>query len=169
MKYFISFLLVLIFCLNLSAENNDLVNYYDSELIKISMDNSSGLSISYQGQSSGTSMGISDGLYSELQAYPDSKISIQNYKQKNKLGNILLWGGLGLSLGAAYYPLLSTDFNQVDTSIYGYSYFEKYQTSIYLMLGGLVAEIIGSFMLPQSYQELVNSVNQYNRNKIKEY
>jgi len=37
------------------------------------------------------------------------------------------------------------------------------------MLGGLVAGIIGAIMAPQSFQDLLNSVNQYNRDKVSDF
>lgn len=141
---------------------SDLVLFYDSEFIKVNYQTFGGLSLQAQGFSSSTMMGIDANFARMLSAYPDSKASFESYRQKNFAGNVLLWGGLVASLGGAYYPLLSLDE-------YGDYDYGTVRTGLYVALGGLVAELVGAFLLPSSFQDLLNSVNLYNRNKLKEY
>lgn len=164
-KHVVSIIVIhILIVMSVYGQNSDLVMYYDNELVKVNYQSFGGITLSYQGQTTGTSMGITPRFRQILSEFPDTKILVDNYVKKNTIGNVLIWGGLAASLGAAYYPTLKTNSEDIFTD-----FWENYQTSVYMILGGLVAEIIGSFVLPQSFQDLFNATNQYNRNKLKEY
>lgn len=158
-------LFAIVIGLNIYGEDkSSLVSYYDSEFIKINYQTFGGLTLSAQGKFSSMSMGISSDFTNLLSAYPDSKEAMKNYKSKNLIGNVLVFGGLAATIGGLYYPILSND-----TSINnGYSS-NTVRTGLYIAFGGLVAELIGAFVLPSSFQDLFNSVNMYNRNKMNTY
>jgi hypothetical protein len=161
-KAFVIFVIVL--GANLFGEDNKLTtNIYDSELIKVNYHAFGGLSLSAKGQTTSISMGISSDFQKLLSSYPDSKEVMESYKSKNTIGNVLLWSGFATAIGGAYYPIIANNGN---TS--GYSS-DQMKIGACFALGGLVVELIGAFILPSSYQDLFNSVNMYNRNKISEY
>jgi len=109
------------------SEEDKFTSFYDTELIKINYQSYGGLTLTYQGQSSGTMIGISPYIETLLSSYPDSKVSLESFKRKNSTGNILLYGGLGLILGAAYYPLLTTDFSNPEAYSGSNAYWDTYK------------------------------------------
>jgi hypothetical protein len=80
MKAFIKigfFSLVLLFSQNLAAqesiqENNDLLNYYGTELFQWSYDSWGGLNLNYQNQSSKTVFGLKESMQKALASYNDT-------------------------------------------------------------------------------------------------
>lgn len=152
------------FCETKNVDSSRIVGFYDSEMIKVNYLTFGGITLQSQGFSSGIAMGVSANIRDLLAKYPDSKAALEAYESKNRTGNILLWGGLAAVLGSAYYPILTMDPNDSPDALAS-----KWKTSIYIMLGGLAAELIGAFILPSSFQELFASVNLYNRNAIKNY
>jgi hypothetical protein len=142
---------------------NPLVGFYDSELVKVSYQTFGGLTLVSRGQSSSAQIGVSSVFKDILSDFRDSREAFESYASKNRLGNILIFGGLACTIGSVYYPMVSPDTG----GIYGYG--DTYRTSIYLMVGGLAAEVIGSFLVPASLQDLLNSVNLYNREKLALY
>jgi hypothetical protein len=84
-----------------------------------------------------------------------------SYRWKNISGNILLWGGFAAALAGVYIPFFSRwDYN---------SYENNLRLGVWMMAGGLVSELIGSFILRSGQESIFRSVNIYNRNKIREY
>ncbi len=146
--------------------SSGLLGFYDSELIKVSFQTFGGLTLQAQGQSSSIAMGVSGDIAAMLSRYPESKALLEGYRSKNRIGNTLLWGGLAAVLAGVYYPLFSTDSSEWGTVGYSDS---TMRVSVGLMLGGLAGELIGAFILPSSYQDLLNSVNVYNRRAVKEF
>jgi hypothetical protein len=142
-----------------AGSSKELLGIYDTELIKVNYQTMGGLMLSYRGQSTATTMGISGDFQKILGEYEDSGELMRKYRTKNAVGTALVFGGAAASLCAAYYPLLAND------SIADWSY-SDIRGSIYVSLGGLIATVIGSFILPSSYQDLLNSVNCYNRDKM---
>jgi hypothetical protein len=145
-----------------AKDAKELLGFYDTELIKVNYQTMGGLALSYKGQSTATMMGISGEFQRILGEYEDSGRLMRSYRTKNLAGNILMFGGAAASLCAAYYPLLAND------SINDWSY-SDFRASIYISIGGLIASLVGSFILPSGYQDLFNSVNSYNRNKLAEF
>jgi hypothetical protein len=145
-----------------AGSSKELLGFYDSELIKVNFQTMGGLMLTYRGQGTATTMGISGDFQKILDDYEDSGALMKRYRTKNAVGTALLFGGAAASLCAAYYPFLANE------GIDDWSY-SDIRGSIYVSLGGLVATVIGSFILPSSYQDLLNSVNCYNRNKMAEF
>ena len=81
----------------------------------------------------------------------------RSYRGKTIAGNILLWGGFATVLGGAFIP------------IYGNNQDINYGAFIGVMAGGLVIELIGSFILQSGQANIFDAVNLYNRHKINEY
>ena len=164
MKRLLLVMTFLTLTLSTFAESSNILSYYDSELFKITFKFMGGLSLGYRGQTTNTNFGISKYFKDSLSVYPDTKSLIDSYSKKNLAGNIFLFGGLGLTMVGAYYPLLVGD------SITEYSnYYDKYKTTLWLAIGGIISELIGTFLLPSSYQDLTEGVNLFNRHKIEEF
>jgi hypothetical protein len=162
-KMLLAAIAILACAVGLGAEGNkDLLGFYDTELIKVNFQTMGGLTLSFQGQSTATRMGISGKFQDILGEYEDSAELMRKYRTKNMVGNALMFGGMLASLGGAYYPILAND------SINGLSY-SDFRSGLWLCIAGLAAATAGSFILPSSYQDLLNSVNSYNRSKMTEY
>jgi hypothetical protein len=146
-----------------SEDNKPLTSFYDSNLIKIDYHTFGGIGLSVNGLATSIEMGISPEFTNVLSTFDDSKQAMERYKSKNLVGNILLFSGLGAELGGLYYPLLSSSNSSSTLSN------DTLKTGICVALGGFVAELIGAFVLPSSYQDIFNSVKMYNRDKIATY
>jgi len=138
------------------------VSYYDGELFKVGYNLFGGLNIAYQGQSSSVFFGVPDTYKLTLAKYPDTKLLLDSYTSLNLAGNVLVWGGLAATLVGAYLPLA----NISATGTYDYS---SYQTGLWIAVGGLLAELIGVFVLPASFERITNAVNIYNRHRMEDY
>jgi hypothetical protein len=145
-----------------SSSTKQAVSYYDAELFKVGYNLFGGLNVGYQGQSSSILFGVPETYRLAFSKYPDTKLLLDSYSSLDLAGNILIWGGLAATLVGAYLPLASVS----STSGYNYS---SYQTAIWIAVGGLIAELIGAFVLPASFERLINAVNTYNRHRMEEY
>jgi hypothetical protein len=145
------------------CQNDNLLQYYDNEIIKMNYHSFGGIQLYNQEQTSSITFGISPYFREKLETFPESKMSFEQYKIKNISGNILVWGGLVVIVGGEYYSLNSIGESSFSSGI------DKYMKGYGIMLGGLLMEVIGAFVLPSSFNDLFNSVNLYNRNIIKQY
>ena len=146
------------------SEEQTPLSFYENELVKTEYTAMGGFTLSYQGISSGITLGVQDEIESALMEYPESRNLIEGYKSKILSGNVLLWGGLAAVFTGAYYPLIASG----DPDIFEYSSLDG-KIALSLMVGGLVTELIGGFMIQFGYQDLFNSVNQFNYNRMRDY
>jgi hypothetical protein len=72
-----------------------------------------------------------------------------------------MWSGLATVLGGALIPTFG---NREDRT-----YENNLKIGLGVMLGGLVSEIIGVFVLQSGQENIFDAVNLYNRNRINEY
>jgi uncharacterized membrane protein len=142
--------------------NNDLLHYYDTELFQWSYNMFGGLTLNFQNQSSVTTYGIKEPMKNAIIQYEDTNQQYRSYRGKTIAGNILLWGGLTTVLVGAYMPIFG-DWQNYNT------YENNFKTSLGIMLGGLVTEIIGVFILQSGQENIFNAVNLYNRHRIDDY
>ena len=149
---------VILFSTLLPAAESDPLAFYDSELIRFQYQTAGGLNLAFKGQTTGISFGIPKTFAEALGSYPETDELLQDYNRKNFWGNVLLWGGLAAALGGAYYPLIVEE-----------EPWTNFEASSAIMIGGLVTELIGAFIMPSGYQDLFNAVNQYNRNRMRDY
>lgn len=156
------FLILLTFSLLYGQEKNDFLSYYDSELMKINYQTLSGLTITYQGYTSTTTMGVSEIIKNNLCKYKVSTELFEKYEDKNELGNIMLWGGLGLTTLASICPAFFCD-SSGDTCSFVRA------TCVCSWVTGIFSTITGSFLISTSQNELVDSVNYFNRKKVINY
>jgi hypothetical protein len=161
------FALVLLFSQNLVAqesaqENNDFLNYYNTELFQWSYGFWSGLTLNYQNQSSNTTFGLKKSMQNALALYDDTNQKLLSYKKKALLGNIFTWTGCAAILASQFIPIpdLISDSNYSSTTIYAYYGFFG---------GGLVSVLIGGLILTSGQENIFDAVNLYNRNKLAEY
>jgi len=161
------FSLVLLFSQNLAAqenvqENNNLLNYYGTELFQWSYDFWGGLNLNYQNQSSKTMFGLKDSMQKALTSYNDTNQKYLSYKKKTLLGNIFFWSG--------YAAVLSSPFILVYGSGEGGNYSSTaVNASFGVIGGGLVSMLISAFVFTSGQENIFDAVNLYNRNKIAEY
>jgi len=172
MKYNLLIVVLFVFAQNLAAQETEqginqntgginLVQFYDSELFQWNYNMLGGLSLNYQNQNSGISFGINDAMKNALLEFPDSGQAYNSYKKKNTAGNILIYGGLALILGA-YIPL----YNQVlDDNPNNFD--RNMGWSIGLASSGVVSTMVGSFVFSSGTESLFNAVNLFNRNKVR--
>jgi hypothetical protein len=147
-----------------SEEDPPLLNYYDSELIKINMGAGIGLFLSLDGAISRVGFGISPSIQTALSRFPDSDKLLQRYGSMNKNGNICLWSGLAVVLGGAGY----SQYLMLDAQKHSFGSPEVL-ISMACMLAGLAVEIGGTVMISASYEDLINAVNAFNRDRMREY
>ncbi|MDR0644626.1 MAG: hypothetical protein LBG05_06920 [Treponema sp.] len=161
--------LAMIFSGNLAAQeiletktNSNLLSYYDTELFQWSYSMFGGLALNFQNQSSVTMYGIKESMKNAFIQYEDTNQRYRSYRGKTIAGNILLWGGFATVLAGAYVPIFGTSQDNNN-------YENTFKISIGVMLGGLVTEIIGAFILQSGQENIFDAVNLYNRYRINDY
>jgi hypothetical protein len=155
-----------------SEEKNPLVTYYDSEFMNVNFNMFGGLQLAYQGQVSGTQMGISRTMKETLSKYSDTRNLVNSYFTLNLLGNTFVYGGLAAILASPFImqqSLLSSASSSSSSSNTDLGFLTTFSTIYYVYLGGLAASMVGSFILPSSYEKLLQGVTLFNRHKISEY
>jgi hypothetical protein len=160
------FALVLVLSGNLMAQENEQTNnsfshYYDTELFQWSYSMFGGLTLNFQNQSSVTMYGVKDSMKNAFFQYEDANQQYRSYRGKTIAGNILMWGGLATVLVGAYVPIFG---NWEDST-----YENNLKIGLGIMLGGLVSEIIGVFVLQSGQENIFDAVNLYNRHRINGY
>jgi hypothetical protein len=156
--------LALTFSSNLAAQENiqpneNLSRFYDTELFQWSYGMFSGMTLNYQNTNSNTMFGINESMKAALTRYEDTNRLYRSYRGKTIAGNVLIWGGLAAVIGGAFVPAFG-----------GAQNLDNYdKIGLGVMTGGLVSEIIGSFVLSSGQENIFDAVNLYNRQKIKEY
>jgi len=158
--------LVLLFSHNLVAqesaqENNDFLNYYNTELFQWRYGFWSGLNLNYQNQSSTTVFGINKSMQNALALYDDTNQKLLSYKKKTLLGNIFLWTGCAAILASQFIQIPDL-ISPRSTTIYTY-------TSYGFLGGGLLSAIIGGSIIASGRENIFDAIYLYNRNKIAEY
>ena len=163
-------LILLLFCLsNLinAQDNEDLVSYYDSEIIKINYNLWGGLGFTFQGRNISPFFGINSDFKKTLSMDPDVKKYIDDYSFQNTTGHVLLWGGTATMLLS---PLLLVLFNN---SFNNFNFPSETQPYYYPVITvaiiGAISVYISPFFFIGSYENLINGVNVYNRNNWKKY
>ncbi|MDR3122891.1 MAG: hypothetical protein LBU16_03820 [Treponema sp.] len=154
--------LALLFSGRLAAQeimqtDNNLLPYYDTELFQWSYSIFGGLTLNYRNQSSIAMYGIKDAMKDALLHYDDTNQRYRSYRSKTIVGNALVWSGLGIVLAGGLLPF------------YGGTDDVHLKITTGVMLGGLVTEIIGAFVLKSGQENIFDAVNIYNRRKISEY
>jgi len=147
-----------------AQQKESLSEFYDSEIIKVSYPFGSGLTLSVKGTTSTIGWKLSPIFSDLLIQYPSSKVSFESYKKDYRKGNIMIWSGLaGLFAGSLVFVMRNSNATSIDfgdpVNIASYSG----------MIAGAAVETIGAFFVSSSYENLFNAVNQYNREKIKEF
>ncbi|GHV88089.1 hypothetical protein AGMMS50267_04490 [Spirochaetia bacterium] len=140
--------------------NNNLLEYYNNELFKWDYNAFGEFKLTYQDQGSTLTFGINKNMVKTLKLYPDTTEYYESYRKKNVTGNILLWSGFGIAMGGLISAPIVLNENTFEAN---------YPIVMGVALGGLIIELIGSFILPSGYESLFNSVNLFNRHKIAEY
>jgi len=159
--------LILFFSQNLFAqesnqENNDLVNYFSTELFQWSYDFWGGMNLNYQNQSSKTMFGLKDSMQKALAFYDDTNQKFLSYKKKTLLGNIFFWSGYAALLSSPFILFSGTN-ESVDC------YSTVVGASLGVFGGGLISMIIGNLMFSSAQENIFDAINLYNRNKLAEY
>ena len=141
---------------------SDLLRYYDTELFQWSYGFFTGLTLNYQNQNAITMYGLTNSMKKALSQYKNTEKLYRSYRTKTTVGQFLIWGGVAAILTGAYLPLFmyGDDYK---------AYENNYVLPASLMAGGLLAEIIGSFVTVSGQETIFNAVTAYNRHKIAEY
>jgi hypothetical protein len=160
-------ILAMIFSGKLAAQeiaetNSNLVSYYNTELFQWSYSMFGGLALNFQNQSSITVFGIKDNMKNAFMHYEDTNQRYRSYRGKVIAGNILMWGGLAAVLAGACVPISE---NWQDNN----NYENNLKIGLGVMLGGLVTEITGAFVLQSGQENIFDAVNLYNRRRISDY
>lgn len=141
-------------------ERSELLRLYDDDFVRIQYNMLGGLQLGYRNYTFSVTYGLDSRLMDLLSGDADAQRYLDSYRSQNTGGHVLVWGGLALMLVG---PLLlvpmiaDTDYDQL-------SYMPL--VSFGISTGALAAEIIGTFMLGSSYENLVKGVNLYNRNLL---
>jgi len=156
--------LVLLFSHNLVAqentqENNDFLNYYNTELFHWSYSIRGDLNLN--NQSSTTFFGINKSMQNALALYDDTYQKSISYKKKTLFGNIFLWTGC-VAILASQFIQIPDLISPRSTTIYTY-------TSYGFLGGGLLSAIVGGSIIASGQKNIFDAVDLYNRNKIAEY
>jgi hypothetical protein len=154
-------LMISVFSPLFAEETNALLNYYDAEIVKTHYDLFGGLTISYRGVSYGTLFGLDEGIKSPLSRDFDVKSSIDNYSSRNLYGNIGFWVGLVGIVGGAW--MIYNHYAQWHTTGYGLIIGSE------LGVAGVVDMLVGGGLISWSRNSLVEGVNAYDRNRIRDY
>ena len=141
-------------------KTSDLVRYYDAELFQWNFGMFSGLTLSYQNQNSVTSLGINASMKKALAQYRDTKKLYASYRAKTTIGQILTVGGLAAVITGVYMPF----FTYQDTDVCA-----NFPLALGLIVGGIISEGIGSYVLLAGQESIFNAVSVYNRHKMSEY
>jgi hypothetical protein len=142
--------------------NNKLLSYYDTELFQWSYSIFGGLTLNFQNQSSLTTFGVKNTMKNALIQYEDTNQRYRSYRGKTTAGNILMWGGLAVVYAGAFVPIFQ---DRQDSNIYN----NNLKIRLGVMLGGLVTEMIGTFVLLSGQENIFEAVNLYNRHRINNY
>ncbi|MDR2491605.1 MAG: hypothetical protein LBD20_09420 [Spirochaetaceae bacterium] len=156
----------LIFSAHLAAQHEEkssaIIRYYDTELFQWNFGFFNGLTLNYKNQNSIPAFGIKSSMKKALSQYQDTEKLYRSYRVKTGVGQFLIWTGVSALLVGAYLPMFLYHDDYA-------AYEENYKLPLYLMGGGLLAEIIGSFITISGQETIFNAVNTYNRHKIAEY
>jgi hypothetical protein len=150
----------------------NLLRYYDAELFQWSYSMFGGLVLNFQNQSSITPFGLKDTMRDALIRYEDAYRQYRSYRGKTIAGNILLWGGLGAVMGGFVYAAVvsARPTPMEDSGGFTDANIDKqFQVSLGFMVGGLITEIIGAFILQSGQENIFNAVHLYNRQRINAY
>ncbi len=158
MKIIITFLSLLGIVFNTQAQNNErLIRYYDSSAVTISLGTFSGMRLSHQGESCSSMFGVSQSMKKTLCQYESSKEHYLSYRSKNTTAIVFMLGGLAMTT-VGYFRGSSSAYSP-----------RRNNNAAYLVLGGAISTLIGAFVLQSGYSELLQSVNEHNREAIKNY
>jgi hypothetical protein len=172
-------ILTMVFSDKLAAQentqsNNNLLDYYDTELFQWEFNMFGGVTLNFKNRSSITMFGIPESMKNNLIQYEDTNRQYRSYRGKTISGNILMWGGMAAMLaGASITAFGGTQrYTAAGTSItvtQSYTADRNIKVGAGLMSGGLVSALIASFILSSGQENIFNAVNLYNRHRIDEY
>lgn len=94
---------------------------------------------------------------SKLEAYPQSRLLLEQYKSKNALGTSLLWWGIPVWVGG-----MGLYLTAIETSKTPNRYDTFTLTSAGVVVAGLIMIGAGAWVLPSSYKDMLDSVHAYN-------
>lgn len=175
MKKLIASILIFIMVTMPVMADDDLVRYFDSEIISTNYSYWGGLSLTYQGQSSFTQFGVNRAMSESLMEYRESKGDYMSYKSMNTVGNIGLWGGLFLTLFSPIYMATQVENSNAESNNQSYETSdgdypsEDFGQFLVVYISGLIGMFIGAILLPLADSKILSSVNSFNRVKIGEY
>jgi hypothetical protein len=155
----------LLFPAVLSAEEKesaDLLRYYNSELFQWNYSLFGGLTLNFQNQNASPMYGIKTPMKDALLRYPDSAKEYKTYRWKNTTGNVLFWGGFAVTLSMCFMPAFLDEKEWFEDS-------PNVRIAASVMLGGMLSELVGIFLMSASQEDIYSAVNVYNRNRIGDY
>jgi hypothetical protein len=170
MRRFYLAILVVIFAQNLVAqeagkiENTELLQFYDNELFHWNT-GGFGLALNYKHLTSSIAWGIDPTMKEALSTYPDTKTYVDSYSKLDLSGNILMWGGLAITLVGVFIPIMS---GNMFTSNNG-----EISTGTKVMyggfIGGYVSMFTGSILSIVGQRKLFQGITAFNRHKVEEF
>jgi hypothetical protein len=143
-------------------ESTNLLHFYDSELFQWNYSLFGGLTLNFQNQGTYPMFGLKTPMKEALLRYPDSAKEYKSYRGKNITGNVLFWGGYIALLGECFALAMFADENWEREPA-------NVKLSAGILLGSLVSELIGAFLMTSSQEDIYSAVNMYNRNRIADY
>jgi hypothetical protein len=175
-------ILTMVFSDKLAAQentqsNNNLLDYYDTELFQLDHNMVGGLTLNFKNRSSRTLFGIAKSMKNNLIQYEDTNRQYRSYRGKTISGNILMWGGMATMLAGVCITAFGQmqSYTVASTSITASGRMQSYtadrniNVGAGLMLGGSVSALIATFILSSGQENIFNAVNLYNRHRIDEY
>jgi hypothetical protein len=145
----------------ISQTNNNLLSYYDTEFFQWNYSMFGGLTLNFQNQSAVTAFGLKGVMKNAFSQYEDTNQRYRSYRGKTIAGNVLIWGGMTTALAGLYVPISSNMRNG--------DYDNNFKIGVGVMLGGVVAELIGIFVLQSGQEDIFDAVSLYNRNRMGDY
>jgi hypothetical protein len=171
-KVFFALVLALAFPAVLAAQEKtqqDLLRFYDAELFQWNFSVFGGLTLNFQNQSALPAYGIKAPMKEAFLRYPDSAKEYKSYRWKNLMGNILMWGGLAVSIGVLYSPMFMDRKHQDAYDVYDEDDIRYANILVSTALGGLVCNMIGIFLISGGQENLYDAVNTYNRARVGDF
>lgn len=144
----------------LTAQESFALDLYDKNFIHVKFRFFSGIELSQGDETTGVMFGIDSRFGDRLFQRDDSKDSFSAYKLKNTLGIVLFCAGIIVSSYELY-----NQFKLIGTG-YGDN-FPDPKISQLILAGGIVVNVAGGLLIQASVEDLVRSVNQYNRALLK--
>lgn len=134
-----------------ATETIDFAYAFDSEFFHFNYTMFSGLLLRYKDIESGLMFGINGTMRTALLEFTDSSMAYNSYRRRNIGGNVLIFGGLAMSIGG-FVPLMNSS-GQYSSEL-----------AVGLSATGLISIIVGSILKSSAMESIFTAVNVYNRN-----